>query len=459
MSNIYCNWYWNVLNIPPTSDLREIRRAYATQLRKTRPDEDPEGFQQLRSAYEAAIEEAAKPQFTSESYPFKRKVPKTADPADGKKPLKINRPEFEIWKSFTEDRKTYSDEEAVSRLLARVEEQSLWFNADSMRQLNIFLVQHINADASFSEAAILRLSTFLEWRTSLRFLSFPQLRQTILAFHERLQHLHRSDYRQRFHQHWHTYLTDLDPSPKASKYRVFQAAVSQIQLDCPELLFYINRFLYTAMIDGSFPSGERKTAYLAFDLKQRFLELESENMEIEWETLEALLNEDEHHEPEPAEPAETKNYFLKIQIIDALIPLIFLVCLIGGSYQRHLSRQRMDRTNIFSDYLVAGSALHYYVADDNLHMVRRLLDQGWDVNAYRPELPTPLSIAVNGNQIAMTEKLIWARADPQPDPSQPHAAEIARAAGHERLAKTIEKVEAVLAKYDHRPISRSEDHQ
>lgn len=47
---------WQVLGIDPTPDERDIKRAYAKRLKQTRPDEDKEGFLQLRAAYEQALE-------------------------------------------------------------------------------------------------------------------------------------------------------------------------------------------------------------------------------------------------------------------------------------------------------------------------------------------------------------------------------------------------------------------
>jgi hypothetical protein len=44
------------LDLPPDADERAIKRAYAVKLRTTRPDEDPEGFQQLNDAYQTALE-------------------------------------------------------------------------------------------------------------------------------------------------------------------------------------------------------------------------------------------------------------------------------------------------------------------------------------------------------------------------------------------------------------------
>ncbi|QNH22029.1 J domain-containing protein [Xanthomonas sp. GW] len=49
------NWALRWLQLPPDADETAIKRSYAKLLRQHRPDTDPEGFQQLHAAYQAAL--------------------------------------------------------------------------------------------------------------------------------------------------------------------------------------------------------------------------------------------------------------------------------------------------------------------------------------------------------------------------------------------------------------------
>ncbi|MEB0045247.1 MULTISPECIES: J domain-containing protein [unclassified Pseudomonas] len=47
---------WEILGLEPGADSRSIKRHYAQRLKHNRPDDDPQGFQRLREAYEQAMD-------------------------------------------------------------------------------------------------------------------------------------------------------------------------------------------------------------------------------------------------------------------------------------------------------------------------------------------------------------------------------------------------------------------
>ncbi len=47
---------WEILGLEPTRDISTIKRAYAQKARICHPEEDPEGFMELREAYQAALD-------------------------------------------------------------------------------------------------------------------------------------------------------------------------------------------------------------------------------------------------------------------------------------------------------------------------------------------------------------------------------------------------------------------
>ncbi|WP_164604326.1 J domain-containing protein, partial [Pseudomonas viridiflava] len=53
---------WSIMGLPADADKRSIKRQYAILLKRHRPDEDPEGFQRLREAYDQALEWADRKQ-------------------------------------------------------------------------------------------------------------------------------------------------------------------------------------------------------------------------------------------------------------------------------------------------------------------------------------------------------------------------------------------------------------
>ena len=72
---------WTELDIAPTQDPRLIRRAYAARLKSFDPDAEPERFQRLRQAYEAALRQAGRPARPDARSPDSAPVEPPAGPA------------------------------------------------------------------------------------------------------------------------------------------------------------------------------------------------------------------------------------------------------------------------------------------------------------------------------------------------------------------------------------------
>ena len=61
--------YWEILGIGPDSDSKAIKTAYAKLLKKTRPEDDPEGFTALHSAYKSALATAKRRSAAERTHP------------------------------------------------------------------------------------------------------------------------------------------------------------------------------------------------------------------------------------------------------------------------------------------------------------------------------------------------------------------------------------------------------
>lgn len=47
---------WNILSMEPTTNIKDVKRAYAKLLKQNHPEENPQGYQRLREAYSAALD-------------------------------------------------------------------------------------------------------------------------------------------------------------------------------------------------------------------------------------------------------------------------------------------------------------------------------------------------------------------------------------------------------------------
>lgn len=48
-------WFWQCLELAPDASVREVKRRYSQLLKLNRPEDNPQGFQQLRAAYETCL--------------------------------------------------------------------------------------------------------------------------------------------------------------------------------------------------------------------------------------------------------------------------------------------------------------------------------------------------------------------------------------------------------------------
>lgn len=69
------------LGLPPTHDEREIKRAYARELKRCRPDEDPQGFQALHEAYSHCLALAQRADAGPPQQRFVAPVPQAREPS------------------------------------------------------------------------------------------------------------------------------------------------------------------------------------------------------------------------------------------------------------------------------------------------------------------------------------------------------------------------------------------
>lgn len=60
---------WSVLGIEPTTDIKTIKRAYASKSKEWHPEEYPTEFESLQNAYKKAIQYAKNQQYSSEPMP------------------------------------------------------------------------------------------------------------------------------------------------------------------------------------------------------------------------------------------------------------------------------------------------------------------------------------------------------------------------------------------------------
>ena len=176
--------FWAILELEPTRDVSAIRRAYAGKVKTCHPEEDPEGFLNLRKAYEAALDYAERDSFAVQSaaqHPTVQNEPsvkpeeqqessqggistESGEDSKGEEPpVTYNAPEDEGWsisdqpKPLDEGFNPYEDHEAIRSFLdlytgSQRKNPKLWldyFTSDAFldaaweRRFTALLLEHV----------------------------------------------------------------------------------------------------------------------------------------------------------------------------------------------------------------------------------------------------------------------------------------------------------------------------
>lgn len=96
---------WQILEIPRSSDAREIKRAYAKKLKLTKPDEKPAEFQVLHEAYKTALDIASRRKFQEEQ--------RASEPAENSN-SNLNIPEANLESDFAFEKNHEHDDEQMN---------------------------------------------------------------------------------------------------------------------------------------------------------------------------------------------------------------------------------------------------------------------------------------------------------------------------------------------------------
>jgi len=175
---------WDILGVEPTDDVAAIKRAYAAKLKLHHPEEDPEGYQRLREAYDQAVKWAKKrsKERSSEQEQHKLEASAALDTEQAEAYGRNEEPEEDEWEEDDDEDEEYDEESEqpyhVHRLLSYIERneslnakspvesflsqvESLYQNFNSrvdtnawIELLNADVVWNVNLQSSLSQSLL-----------------------------------------------------------------------------------------------------------------------------------------------------------------------------------------------------------------------------------------------------------------------------------------------------------------
>ncbi|MBT7408965.1 MAG: J domain-containing protein [Methylococcales bacterium] len=162
--------FWDILNIRSTTDIKQIKRAYAKQLKTCRPDDDAQAYQQLRKAFDLAkkwikqqqannntsdydtIEQLTE---TDELFSIQQLFPELTEIIDPPKPSILNKP--------------HPESKTMSQVVDELHQQLFYDNDGKNRTCDYFKhmlkhydeLQHLDA---FREFELRCFGTAIHWQ-------------------------------------------------------------------------------------------------------------------------------------------------------------------------------------------------------------------------------------------------------------------------------------------------------
>lgn len=115
-------YFWNILEIDPTDNVSIVKKAYAKKLKLHHPEDDPEGYQKLREAYDSALKYLKNNKNKLPINSIKKEkieVPEIIFKEDNLGNTKEAPPHMNILEEFTE--KAQSFEEIVEKFISKAQ--------------------------------------------------------------------------------------------------------------------------------------------------------------------------------------------------------------------------------------------------------------------------------------------------------------------------------------------------
>lgn len=445
---------WLVLGIDqPTMDKKEIKKAYAIQVKKTRPDEDPAGFQVLYQAYTKALAYAETHGKFSNRSGLEVSVGGTAphhqeetssglsddDDYDDFDPVgePKNQPDFLenndgpsriVFQAFKETWSSGARYLAVETLLEAIDQNELWLKEGELERLNLRLVHFLNGQWDYPDF-LLRFYHALNWSLSLPLLAGRFRDPIVHSFVAVMNDLAENRTQQKFETLWQELVNTSDDPDYKRVTLAFYRKMKDYFHEHPEQKEVVYQHLYAAIEAKVLPPMILLSLVSLFDLtRSEHLKLLPDTIPfgIYFKRLKELRKAASQQRwwdvPKREEEANKNSGLFKGALPIGFLIYIFLR-LFATLYRGHedskppldipkLSQQEIQQLHL-------SGLLSAAIRQGNQLFVHNALNRGADPNFGVREFMLPLHEAIESDQVEIARILLEAGAVIQ-KPSDKH---------------------------------------